>query len=56
MLIDALQLLYAITMSFTAAVLFVAVDKLEPNPRFARVLQFLIVVAAVAAVINQLAP
>jgi len=46
MLIDALQLLYAITISFTAAVLFVAVDKWEPNRRFARVGEVLIVVAA----------
>jgi hypothetical protein len=51
-----LRYLYAITIATAAAVLFVAVDTLEPNPRFARVLQVLIVVVAAAAVIDQLMP
>ena len=37
-----------------AAALFVAVEWLEPNYWFARVLKLLILVAAAAAIINQL--
>jgi hypothetical protein len=44
-----LRYLYAITIATVATVLFVAVDTLEPNRRFARVLQVLIVVVAAAA-------
>lgn len=51
-----LRYLYAITIATVATVLFVAVDTLEPNPRFARVLQVLIIVVAAAAVIDQLMP
>jgi hypothetical protein len=36
--------------------LFVAVDVIEPNPRFALVLKFLIVFAGVAAIARRLMP
>ena len=46
--------LYVITIGSGAAALFVAVDWLEPNYRFARVLKVLILIAAAAAIINRL--
>jgi len=45
---------YVIMIGSAAAALFVAVDWLEPNYWFARVLKLLILVAAAAAIINRL--
>jgi hypothetical protein len=53
---DALARLYFLAISFTGAFLFVAVEKIEPNRRFALVLKCAIFVAAGAAIANQLLP
>ena len=53
---DALAPLYFLAISFTGAFLFVAVEKIEPNRRFALVLKCAILVAAGAAIVNQLLP
>ena len=45
---------YTFIVAYAAATLFVAIDRLEPNYWFARVLQVLVVLAAAAAIINQL--
>jgi hypothetical protein len=45
---------YAFIIGYAAATLFVAIDRLEPNYWFARVLQVLVVLTAAAAIINQL--
>ena len=39
-----------------AATLFVAIDNIEPNQRFASVLKFLIIFVSVAAVARRLEP
>jgi hypothetical protein len=54
MLAGLFLVVYVITIGSAAAALFVAVDWLEPNYWFARVLKLLILVAAAAAVINRL--
>jgi hypothetical protein len=53
---DALAPLYFLAISFTGAFLFVAVEKIEPNRRFALVPKCAILVAAGAAIANQLLP
>ena len=47
--------LYIILICLVAAVLYVAVNKLEPNRHYASVIKLLIVAVAVAAIFNQLA-
>jgi hypothetical protein len=47
-------LVYAFVIGYAAATLFFAIDRLEPNHWFARVLQVLVVLAAAAAIINRL--
>jgi hypothetical protein len=49
-----LLLVYAFIVGYAAAALFVAINRLEPNYWFARVLQVLVVLAAAAAIINRL--
>jgi hypothetical protein len=53
---DALARLYFLAISFTGAVLFVAVEKIEPNRRFALVLKLAILAAGGAAIASQLLP
>jgi hypothetical protein len=53
---DAVARLYFLAISFTGAFLFVAVEKIEPNRRFALVLKFAILAAGGAAIANQLLP
>jgi hypothetical protein len=53
---DALARLYYLAISFTGACLFVAVEKIEPNRRFALVLKFAILAAGGAAIASQLLP
>jgi hypothetical protein len=47
-------LVYAFVIGYTAAALFLGINQLEPNYWFARVLQVFVVLAAAAAIINQL--
>jgi uncharacterized membrane protein YjdF len=47
-------LVYAFIVGYAAAALFVAINRLEPNYWFARVLPVLVVLAAAAAIINRL--
>ena len=47
-------LIYAFVIWFVAAVLFVTVDKFEPNPRTALAIKFLIIDISVVAVIGHL--
>ena len=56
MLAGLLLALYVATIGSAAAALFVAIDWLEPNYQFARVLKLLVFVAAAAAIINRLLP
>ena len=53
---DALARIYFSTISFAGAFLFVAVEKIEPNRRFALVLKCAILAAAGAAIVSQLVP
>jgi hypothetical protein len=53
---DAVARLYFLAISFTGAFLFVAVEKIEPNRRFALVLKFAILAAGGAAIASQLLP
>ena len=48
--------MYVFGICVVAAILLVAVDKIEPNRRYASVLKFLIIVVSVAAVARRLAP
>jgi len=48
--------LYALAICFLAAVLFVAINNFEPNPRLALVLKFLILVVSAAAIASRLTP
>ena len=48
--------LYILAICFTGAFLFVAVERLEPNRRFALVLKFAILAAGGAAIGSQLLP
>jgi hypothetical protein len=52
---DALAPIYILSISFTGAFLFVAVEKIEPNRRFA-LLKCAILAAGGAAVASQLVP
>ena len=47
-------LLYSFTICFVAAVLFLIVDKFEPNPRIALAIKFLIIAISIVAVIEHL--
>jgi hypothetical protein len=47
---------YIFSMCVVAAILFVAVDKFEPNRRYALVLKLLIVFVSVAAIAGRLMP
>lgn len=51
-----LTFIYIFGICFVAAILFVTVDKFEPNQRFASVLKFLIIFVSVAAVARKLLP
>jgi hypothetical protein len=53
---DALARIYILAISFTGAFLFVAVEKIEPNRRFALLLKCAILAAGGAAVASQLVP
>ncbi len=48
------SLIYAFAISFVGAILFVAVDKIEPNRRYALVLKFLIVLASFVAIAGRM--
>jgi hypothetical protein len=48
--------LYVLAICFAGAFLFVAVDRLEPNRRFALVLKCAILTAGGAAIVSQLLP
>ena len=50
---DALAPIYILAVSFTGAFLFVAVEKIEPNRRFALLLKCAILAAGGAAVASQ---
>jgi hypothetical protein len=54
MLAFVFLLVYAFVIAYSAAALFFAIDRLEPNQWFAGVLQVLVVLAAAAAIINRL--
>jgi hypothetical protein len=45
---------YTFIVGYAAAALFLGINRLEPNYWFAQVLQVLVVLAAAAAIINQL--
>jgi hypothetical protein len=49
-------MLYVFVISNVAAMLFVAVNNIEPNRRYASALKFLIVVVSVAAIARRLMP
>jgi hypothetical protein len=49
-----LAFIHIFSVCVVAAILFVAVDDLEPNRRYASVLKFLIVFASIAAVAGRL--
>ncbi len=49
-------LLYVVTIYAVSAMLFVVVDKFEPDRRLARVLKILILVVGTAAIVNRLVP
>jgi hypothetical protein len=51
-----LAVMYVFGISVVAAILFVAVDNIEPNRRYALALKFLIVFVSVAAVAGRLIP
>ena len=51
-----LAFIYIFGISVVAAFLFEAVDKIEPNRRYASVLKFLIVFVSVAAIAGKLMP
>ena len=53
---ETLAVIYAFGISVVAAILFVAVDNIEPNRRYALVLKLLIVFVSVAAVAGRLMP
>ena len=53
---DALAPIYILAISFTGAFLFVAVEKIEPNRRFALLVKCAILAAGGAAVASQLVP
>jgi hypothetical protein len=53
---EALARLYFLAISFTGAFLFVAVEKIEPNRRFAFLLKCAILAAGGAAIASQLVP
>jgi hypothetical protein len=48
--------IYVLGISFVAAMLFAAVNNIEPNRRYALVLKFLIVFVSVAAIAGRLMP
>ena len=49
-----LAFIYVLSICVVAAMLFVAVNEIEPNRRYASVLKFLIVFVSVAAVAGKL--
>jgi hypothetical protein len=49
-------LFYSFTICFVAAVLFLIVDKFEPDRRYANVLKLLILAVGAAAIARQLLP
>jgi hypothetical protein len=49
-------MLYVFVTGNVAAMLFVAVNNIEPNRRYASALKFLIVVVSVAAIARRLMP
>jgi hypothetical protein len=49
-------LLQALAIGFVAAVLFVTVDKFEPNRLYACLFMFLIIALSTLAILNQLVP
>jgi hypothetical protein len=49
-------LFYVFTIGFVAAIMFVAVDKFEPNRRYAYVLMFLILAVGTLAILSRLPP
>ena len=49
-------LLQALAIAFVAAVLFVAVEKLEPNRLYAYLFMFLIIAVGTLAIVDQLLP
>jgi hypothetical protein len=51
-----LALFQTLGIGFVAAVLFVTVEKFEPNRQFAYLLMFLIVALGTLAILNQLVP
>ena len=51
-----MAVMYVFGISVVAAILFVAVDNIEPNRRYALALKFLIVFVSVAAVAGRLIP
>ena len=51
-----LAFIYVFSIWVVATTLFVAVNEIEPNPRLALALKFLIVFASVAAVAGRLMP
>jgi hypothetical protein len=48
-------LLYSFTICFVGAVLFLIVDKFEPDRRYANVLKLLILAVGAAAIVSRLA-
>ena len=51
-----LPVIYVFAISYAAAMLYVSVDRLEPNRRLALVLKLLIFAAGAAAVASRLTP
>jgi hypothetical protein len=51
-----LGLIYVLTICYVGAVLFVSVNKFEPNRRLALLLKFLILAVGAAAIARQLLP
>ena len=49
-------LLQALAIGFVAAVLFVAVEKYEPNRLYAYLFMFLIIAVGTLAIVDQLSP
>jgi hypothetical protein len=51
-----LAFIHVLSVCVVAAILFVSVDEIEPNPRLALAFKFLIVFVSVAAVARRLMP
>jgi hypothetical protein len=51
-----LAFIYVLSICVVAAMLFVAVNEIEPNRRYASVLKFLIVFVSAAAIAGRLMP